>query len=53
MPEMVGSTRTKLTPDDETAIDILTLDTSNVTLALVNAVKELAARVAALEGATP
>jgi hypothetical protein len=46
LPECVGVRRGKL-DDDET--DILTLDTSNFTLALINAVKELAMRVAVLE----
>jgi hypothetical protein len=49
MPEMVGSTTARLTPDDEAETEILSLDTSNVALALINAVKELATRVAALE----
>jgi hypothetical protein len=50
-PEAVGTRRGKLTEEDADETDLLTLDTSNFTLALVNAVKELAARVAALEGA--
>lgn len=49
MPEMVSVTRAKLDPDDAEESDIQTLDTSTLALALVNAVKELAARVDALE----
>ncbi|HEX8782571.1 MAG TPA: tail fiber domain-containing protein, partial [Steroidobacteraceae bacterium] len=49
MPEMVGHTQTKLDPADEADTTIQTLDTSTLILALVNAVKELAARVVALE----
>jgi hypothetical protein len=51
LPECVGTRRGKLAKEDEEDTDILTLDTSNFTLALINAVKELAARVVALEGA--
>jgi hypothetical protein len=49
LPECVGTRRGKLAEDDADETDLLTLDTSNFTLALVNAVKELAARVVALE----
>lgn len=49
LPETVGLRAGKLDPDDEDETEIQTLDTSNITLALVNAVKELAARVTALE----
>jgi hypothetical protein len=49
LPECVGTRRGKLTEKDADEIDLLTLDTSNFTLALVNAVKELHARVVALE----
>lgn len=49
MPEMVSTTPTKLRADDAAPVDLLTLDTSALVLALVNAVQELAARVAALE----
>jgi hypothetical protein len=48
-PEAVDTRRGKLDESDGEETDILTLDTSNFTLALVNAVKELTARVAALE----
>jgi Chaperone of endosialidase len=48
-PEAVGTRRGKLEEADAEEADILTLDTSNFTLALINAVKELAARVTALE----
>lgn len=48
-PEMVSVRAGKLDPADETDTDIQTLDQSNLTLALVNAVKELTARVTALE----
>jgi hypothetical protein len=51
MPETVGVRAGKLDAADEDETDIQTLDQSNLILALVNAVKELAARVATLEGA--
>lgn len=49
MPEMVSVTPTKLAANDETPVDLLTLDTTALALALVNAVQELTARVATLE----
>jgi Chaperone of endosialidase/Collagen triple helix repeat (20 copies) len=49
MPEMVGVRAGKLNEADEHETDIQTLDQSNLILALVNAVKELSARVAELE----
>jgi len=49
MPETVSTRAGKLDADDEDETDIKTLDQSNLTLALINAVKELAARVVALE----
>jgi hypothetical protein len=49
MPETVGTRSVKLEPDDEEETEIQTLDQSNLILALVNAVKELTARVVALE----
>jgi Chaperone of endosialidase len=49
MPETVGVRPGKLDAADEDETDIQTLDQSNLILALVNAVKELASRVAALE----
>jgi hypothetical protein len=48
-PEMVSVRAGKLDPDDETDTDIQTLDQSNLALALVNAIKELTARVQTLE----
>jgi Chaperone of endosialidase len=51
MPEMVGVRAGKLDPDDEAETDIQTLDQSNLILALVNAVRELAARLTAVETA--
>jgi hypothetical protein len=52
MPECVGERDYfPLGPDNPTATRIKTLDQSNMILALVNAVKELAARVQALEAA--
>jgi hypothetical protein len=48
MPETVGVRVSKLTPEGADT-DIATLDQSNLILALVNAVKELSARVADLE----
>jgi len=47
-PECVGTTRVKLTEDGEEE-EVLTFDIHPVLVALVNAVKELSARVAALE----
>jgi hypothetical protein len=51
MPETVAVRAGKLDAADEDETDIQTLDQSNLILALVNAVKELATRVATLEGA--
>jgi hypothetical protein len=50
MPETVRVRAGKLDPDDEDETDIQMLDQSNLILALVNAMKELAGRVTALEG---
>ena len=50
LPEMVSTRRGKLEPDDDCETDIQFLDQSNLILALVNAVKELATRVSTLEG---
>ena len=47
MPECVGTT---IRTVDEKEIELDLLDTSNISLAVVNAIKELAARVATLEG---
>jgi hypothetical protein len=49
MPEMVGTQRAKLQPDDAEDTDLKTLDVSPMLFAFVNAFKELADRVAALE----
>jgi hypothetical protein len=49
MPEMVGTLREKLDPEDEDETELLTLDATSLIYALVNAVKELSARVEALE----
>jgi hypothetical protein len=49
MPEMVGERLGKLSPDDPDDVAIKTLDTGPLTYALVNAVKELAAKITALE----
>ena len=49
IPEMLSVTRAKLNSDDEEDTDIQSLDTSNISLALVNAVKELDARLRTLE----
>jgi hypothetical protein len=51
MPETVGTRAGKLDPADEDETDIQTLDQSNLILALVNAVRELAARLTAVETA--
>jgi hypothetical protein len=48
LPECVSKYTKKLRNAEEIEIDML--DTSNISLAMVNAIKELAARVAALEG---
>ena len=50
MPEMVGAKREKLDPEDTEETDILTLNTNALQYASINAIKELAARVEALEG---
>jgi hypothetical protein len=49
MPEMVGTMSRLLDPDDRAPTEIKTLDTTSLIFALVNCVKELAARVASLE----
>jgi hypothetical protein len=50
-PECVSTMRMKLDPaDEEETEDVLTFDMHPILVALVNTVKELAARVAALEG---
>ena len=51
MPETVGVQSVKLDPADADETEIQTLDQSNMILALINATKELAARVTALEAA--
>jgi len=51
MPELVDTVKGKLDPDDEHEIDIQRLDPSALVYALVNAVKELSARLAELEAA--
>jgi hypothetical protein len=48
-PECVGTTRMKLQPEDEEDTEVLTLDIHPILIALINANKELATRVAALE----
>jgi hypothetical protein len=49
MPEMVMARRMRLSPDDPTDSDVLTTDRTPLIFAVVNAVKELAGRVEALE----
>jgi hypothetical protein len=49
LPECVATARMKLTPDDEEETDVLTFDMHPILVAMVTAIKELAARVAALE----
>jgi hypothetical protein len=51
MPEMVGTRRGRLNKDDEEETDLLTLDATSLIYALLNAVRELSAKVAALEAA--
>jgi Chaperone of endosialidase len=51
MPELVGSKRAKLRPDDDEETDILTLDATALTYALVNALREVRNRLAQLEEA--
>ena len=50
MPEMVGTQRAKLQPDDDEDTELKTLDVSPMLFAFVNAFKEVAARLDALEG---
>lgn len=50
MPEMIGTRKAKLDRADDHDTDILTLDATALIYALTNSVKELSARVAALEG---
>jgi hypothetical protein len=49
-PELVGSIHMRLRPTDETLEDVKTLDITPLTYMLVNAIKELHARLEALEG---
>jgi hypothetical protein len=49
MPEMVSTRQAKLHPEDATVTDLLTLNSTALLFALVNAVKELTARLAVLE----
>jgi hypothetical protein len=48
-PECVGTYKAKLQPEDKEDTDILTYQGHAITFALINAIKELAARVEALE----
>ncbi len=48
-PETVGTANKKLNPEDEQETELYTVDISPVTYALINAVKELNAKVEALE----
>jgi hypothetical protein len=48
-PECIGTYKGRLEPDDEQDTDILTYQGHAMTFALINAIKELAARVEALE----
>jgi hypothetical protein len=41
-PECVGTTRMRLTPDDEDETDVLTFDMHPILVAVINAIKELA-----------
>jgi Chaperone of endosialidase len=49
MPEMIGSYLAKLDPDDAADSELLTVDTTPMIFALVNAVRELKARIEALK----
>ncbi len=49
MPEMVGTRAAKLDPKDADSTDLLTVNITPMIFALVNAVKELLARIEALE----
>ena len=49
LPECVGTRTAQLGPYDTQETELLTLDASCIIWALINAVKELSARVAALE----
>jgi hypothetical protein len=50
MPEMVGSQQGKLNSDDEDETELLTLDANPLIYAMLNAIKELNGKIAALEG---
>jgi len=50
MPEMVSTLLQKLREDDEDEVEVLHVNSTALVFALVNAVKELAARVEVLEG---
>jgi hypothetical protein len=53
MPEMVGLWPHKLDPRDVKPSEVKTLNTNALTYALINAVKELAARVEEIDGRIP
>ncbi len=53
MPEMVGQLPMRLDPDDEEETLVYTMNYHPLTMALVNAVKELADRLERLEGGNP
>jgi hypothetical protein len=50
-PECVGTFQAKLEPEDEETTELLNYNGHAITFALINAIKELAARVEALEAA--
>jgi hypothetical protein len=49
MPEMIGTRRMRLAPDDAEPTETYTMDCTALPLALINAVNEIAARLDALE----
>jgi len=51
MPECVETATVQLDPEDPAPVEVLTLNASPILFALVNAVRELAERLAALEAA--
>jgi len=48
-PETIGTVNKRLNPTDEEETELYTVDISPVTYALINAIKELNAKIEALE----
>lgn len=53
IPEMVSAYKTRLDDEDEDEVELLTVTTQPLVMALVNAVRELSVRIRALETTAP